>query len=241
MTMPHPRAAMKTVGARASSAVGGPFQWVAALRNGRVFHPDGVLTTGSVERTAPPGDGLPVETTHDVVARLSKGLGLPGAVPDIIGLAVRLPPQPSAATPWDILLASAGTGPAGRVVGVRPALRWSGQPLSSVMPVRYHNRNWWISARMVDDINGFGVPLADVRDRLRDSGVRFDIDQACGAQPFRPLARLTLRGVVPSDAAHDVAFDPVLHVAPGVRPAPQWLASLRAHAYDRSRRGRHAG
>ncbi|MDV3126942.1 phosphodiesterase [Mycobacterium sp. 21AC1] len=218
-----------------------PFQWTAAIRRGRVFHPHGVLTTGSIERIAPAGEGLPVETASEVLARLSKGLGTPGAVPDIIGLALRLPPGPLAATPWDILLASAGTGALGRVVGIQPVLRWSGQAMSSVMPLRYRGADWWLSARIVSDVKGIGVSLDDMRNQLCTAALELDLDQACGAGQFRRLARLTVTGVVPSGEAHDVAFDPVLHVAQGVEPRPRWLANVRAHAYDRSRHGRHAG
>ncbi|MCW2557979.1 MAG: hypothetical protein JWP55_1943 [Mycobacterium sp.] len=216
-----------------------PFQWTAATLHRRVFHPDGVLTTGSIERIAPPGEGLPVETSAEIVARISKGIGTPGALPDVIGLAVRLPQRPPARTPWDILLASAGTGIAGRV-GIRPVFGWSGRTMSSVMPLRHGGHNWWLNARMVNDINGSGVSLDDVRDELSSGRVQFDIDQARGTEDFRPLAKLTVEGVLPSGEAHDVAFDPVLHVADGVELMPQWLAHLRAQAYDRSRHGRHA-
>lgn len=237
---PEPHREAHVVQMSTLSTLAAPFQWTAAIRNGRVFHPDGVLTTGSIERIAPAGDGLPIQTSEGVLARLSKGLGTPGALPDVIGLAVRLPPDPSTATPWDILLASAGTGAATRIVGIRPVFRWAGQPMSSVMPLRYGGNNWWLSARMVSDVNGFGVSLDDMRDQLSFGAVEFDIDQACGTESFRPLARLRVEGVLPSAEAQEVAFDPVLHAADGVELGPRWLARIREQAYDRSRHGRHA-
>jgi hypothetical protein len=222
------------------AALAVPLQWGAAVRHRRVFHPDGVLTTGSITRLAPPGDGLPIEDAAGVVARISKGLGTPGPVPDVIGLAMRLPALPLGATPWDILLASAGTSTAGRVLGVRPVLRWTDQTMSSLMPLRYDGGNWWLSARMSTATGTFGVSLESVRDRLRIGRIDFDIEQACGAEAFRPLARLTVGAVIAPDEAHDVAFDPVLHTAPGVRLVPTWLSAFREQAYERSRRGRHA-
>lgn len=81
-----------------------PFQIGSALRDRRLFHPSGVLARGTLDRTAPIGEGLPVRT-GDVVGRVSKGIGSPGSVPDIAGLAWRMPPE----TPdmlWDVLLAS---------------------------------------------------------------------------------------------------------------------------------------
>ena len=95
------------------------------------------MASGSLERLAPPGEGLPVESS-EVLGRLSKGIGLPGGLPDIIGLAVRIPPQPFAATPWDILMASAGSGLLTRFA-LRPVTSWRA-PMSSLMPLRYDEK-----------------------------------------------------------------------------------------------------
>ncbi|MGB8506468.1 hypothetical protein [Mycobacterium sp.] len=97
---------------KASDIVAKPLQWGSAIRRRRVFHPIGVMANGSLERLAPPGEGLPVESS-DVVGRVSKGIGLPGGLPDIIGLAIRIPPQPFAATSWDILMALDSRGGGG--------------------------------------------------------------------------------------------------------------------------------
>lgn len=40
-------------------------------------------------------------TSGDIVGRVSKGVGLPGALPDIAGLAWRMPPTSQGAPPWD--------------------------------------------------------------------------------------------------------------------------------------------
>jgi hypothetical protein len=222
----------------ASDLAAAPFEAASALRHARVFHPDGVLARGAIERVAAPGDGLPVTSSDNVEARLSKGIGTPGPLPDVIGLAVRLPPEPFAPTPWDILLASAGSGPLTRVAGLRPVMSWTGSTMSTLMALRYDDHNWWLRARMTTHINGFGVSTAAVRRRLRTGPLEFQIDQACGTAPFTPLARLTLHDVM--TPSHDVAFDPVQHTAPDVALVPGWLSGLRAQAYARSRRGRHA-
>lgn len=217
-----------------------PLQWGAAMRRRRVFHPNGVLTTASITRLAPHGEGLPIEDAVGVVVRISKGVGTPGSLPDVIGLAMRLPALPFAATPWDILMASAGTGTAGRVLGIRPVLRWTGQPMSTLMPLRYGGDIWWISARMTTPVGTFGVSLDSVRERLRTGRIEFGIEQARGTEAFRPLARLTARGAMEAGETPDVAFDPVRHTAPGVQLMPTWLSRFREQAYDRSRRGRRA-
>jgi hypothetical protein len=216
-----------------------PFRWGAALRHARVFHPDGLLIEGSIERTAPAEAGLPIPSC-DVVARVSKAVGIPGSWPDIIGLALRIPPQADDGAAWDILLASAGSGVLTRAVGLRPVTSWAGHTLSSLMPLRYQGGNWWLRARIVTQIPGAGVSLDSVRAQLQNDTIEVVIDQARGTSHFDELARLTLHGLLDAPHGGDVAFDPVLHTAPGVQLYPGWLAGLRARAYDRSRDGRHA-
>lgn len=213
-----------------------PFQWGSALRGRRFFHPVGVLAEGSLERVAPAGEGLPLPSSG-VVARVSKAAGTPGALPDFIGLAIRVAPQRVAATPWDILLVSAGSGVLARAVALRPTTSWTGQTLTSLMPFRYQGSVWWLRARSMTDVNGFGLSLDSIEHAI-GGGVDFAIDQACGRGHFAPLARLTLTSVL--DPEPDVSFDPVTNTAPGVSLYPEWLADLRARAYRRSRDGRDA-
>ncbi|OBG78429.1 MULTISPECIES: phosphodiesterase [unclassified Mycobacterium] len=213
-----------------------PFQWGSALRGKRFFHPDGVLAEGVLERVAPPHQGLPLPSS-DVIARVSKATGTPGALPDFLGLAVRVPAG-DAGTPWDVLLVSAGSGVLARAVALRPATSWNSQTLTTLMPVHYRGDNWWLRARTDGDTDGAGLSLDAIRGRLERGTIDVDIDQACGAGSFTPLARLTLTGVI--DSADDVSFDPVANTAPGTGLHPQWLADLRGRAYRRSRDGRDA-
>jgi hypothetical protein len=221
-----------------SDLVATPFRWASAIRHRRIFHPDGVLAEGSIERLAPANGGLPIPSS-DVVARVSKAVGTPGALPDIIGLALRLTPQDSEA-PWDILLASAGSGVLGRTVGLRPVMSWTGQTLTSLMPLRYRQSYWWLRARVMTKINGSGVSLDSVRNQLENGGIEFALDQARGRSDFRQLGRVRLTKIIVPLPGEDVSFDPVLHTAPGVQLYPGWLAGLRGSAYDRSREGRNA-
>jgi hypothetical protein len=188
---------------------------------------------------APPNEGLPV-VSCDVIGRVSKGIGLRGARPDIAGLAWRMPPQQDlrSCTPWDILLASTVDSSIGRLVVLRPAFSWSGTTFSSVMPLRYQGGVWWVRARLATVIDTPGLSLAAVADQISSSGIDFDIEQAAGTGDFLPLARLTLRNVDPT--CDDIAFDPALHSDPEVKLAPGWLGDIRRAAYRRSREGRDA-
>jgi hypothetical protein len=218
-----------------SELVTKPFQWGAALRGRRFFHPVGVLAHGFIERTAPAADGLPLPSSR-VVARVSKAAGTPGALPDFIGLAFRVAPPLEGATPWDILLVSAGSGVLARAVALRPTVSWTGQTLTSLMPLRYRGNVWWLRAQSTSAVDGFGLSLDSIRDAIEGGGIEFAIDQACGRGEFAPLARLRLTGVL--DDEPDVSFDPVANTAPGLSLYPEWLADLRARAYRRSRDGR---
>lgn len=218
-----------------SDLVAKPFQWGSALRGRRFFHPVGVLAQGFIERTAPAADGLPLPSS-EVVARVSKAAGTPGALPDFIGLAFRVAPQQEGAGPWDILLVSAGSGVLARALALRPTVSWTGQTLTSLMPLRYQGNVWWLRAQSISAVNGFGLSLDSIRHAIEGGGIDFAIHQACGRGDFTPLARLTLTGVL--DREPDVSFDPVANTAPAVSLYPEWLAELRARAYQRSRHGR---
>jgi hypothetical protein len=213
-----------------------PVRLGAAIRGRRLFHPVGVLAEGTLERTALDADGLPMRSC-DVIARISKGMGVPGGRPDIAGLAFRIPPPQDLRScgPWDVLLASTW---AGRRIMLAPVTSWSGATFSSLMPLRYRGRVWWLRARLASEISSHDLALDTVESEINSGGVQFDIEQAAGRGEFSPLARLTLRNVDPS--CDDIAFDPALHTDCDVQLLPRWLADFRRAAYRRSREGRDA-
>lgn len=221
---------------QASNIAALPIRFGAALRHRRLFHPSGVMAEGILERIALEDEGLPMNSC-DVIARVSKGVGLPGATPDVAGLAWRIPPPPDlrSCSPWDVLLASTLGGTR---IGLAPAVSWSGATFSSVMPLRYHDGLWWVRARLATRIDAPGLSLSAVEKQITSTGITFTVDQASGTGGFRPLARLTLRHVDPS--CDDIAFDPALHSDPEVELAPRWLGDFRRAAYKRSRQGRDA-
>jgi hypothetical protein len=211
-----------------------PIRFAAAVRHNRLFHPDGALAEGVLERVAPPDEGLPMQSC-DVIGRVSKGIGLRGALPDIAGLAWRIPPPQDLRScgPWDVLLASTISG--SRFI-LAPTRSWSGTTFSSLMPLRFKDSLWWVRARLTAKIDEPGLSLDTIRNQIDSGGIEFDIEQAEGTSAFRPLARLTLRHLDPS--RDDVAFDPILHSDDDVQLAPSWLADFRRAAYRRSREGR---
>jgi hypothetical protein len=220
-----------------SDVVALPLQLGSVVRRRRVFHPSGVLAEGHLTRIAPPGQGLPIESA-DVLARVSKAVGVPGGLPDLIGLAWRMPPSGSAKRPWDVLMVSAGSGLLTRFA-LRPTIAWTGTTLSTLMPLRRPDGWWWLKAEVRTALGG-RLSLDAVREAVESDAVVFDVQQAHGTGSFEPLAELSLTAVIPTDAEHDVSFDPARNTAPNVGLGPQWLTQLRKRAYQRSRRGRDA-
>lgn len=195
------------------------------------------MAEGILERVAPPDVGLPMQSC-DVIGRVSKGIGLRGGLPDIAGLAWRIPPPQDLRScgPWDVLLASTV---AGSRFGLAPVRSWSGTTFSSVMPLRFNGGTWWVRAQLVTKIDEPGLSLDTIKNQIDSGEIAFDIGQAAGTGGFQPLARLTLRHLDPS--RDDVAFDPVLHSDEDVQLVPGWLADFRRAAYQRSREGRETG
>jgi hypothetical protein len=211
-----------------------PVKFGAAARGRRLFHPVGVLAEGTLERTALDSEGLPMRSS-DVIGRVSKGIGVPGGRPDIAGLAFRIPPPQDLRScgPWDVLLASTL---ARNRFALAPVTSWSGATFSSLMPLRYRGRVWWLRARLATDIGSHDLALDSIESEINSEGIQFDIEQAEFRNEFRPLARLTLRNVDPS--CDDIAFDPALHTDCDVQLLPRWLADFRRASYRRSRQGR---
>lgn len=238
LTVPTPG---KLIDMDFSALAAKPFEIGAALRHRRFFHPNGVLSAGSIERLAPPGRGLPVES-GPVIGRMSKAAGTPGSLPDAAGLAWRMPPNPFAATPWDMLLVTAGFGHGDGVANrmlLRPVRSWSTAAYSGLVPLRHRDSLWWVRATMRPPDEEFtGLSLREVARRIDDGGLEFTVEQACGGSQFEPLALLRLTELL--HGGEDMAFDPVRHTAPGVEVWPKWLRDVRRSAYRSSRAGRRA-
>jgi hypothetical protein len=198
------------------------FAGLAAARSAPAFHPRGVIYEGRAEVS---GDGpLPAGEVACLV-RLSKGIGTPRGVPDLLGLAVRLLHDP----PIDVLCSTApGPAPWQRYL-IWPRGRWAGATLTSLM--------WWRAP------SGERLQVVvDVPDAL-DSP---DPDVLVGRLPVTFTLRVvgpdgdvqvaTLRVERRSDLPRP-DLDPVLHPPGPFRLGPSWMADLRARAYVGSRAG----
>ncbi|MFP5370402.1 MAG: phosphodiesterase, partial [Actinomycetes bacterium] len=205
------------------------------------MHPRGAVFSAVLERSGddPEEDrtwGVPwldAVATDAAVVRLSRGAGLPARLPDVLGLAIRLPTGP--AGPVDLLLSSTGRGRMTRLV---PVLRRDAAAFySSVMGYRSDAGILRIAALPeTADVPSEPESMATAVTRR---GLVFRLAAARGAEPWRPFGRLVLREATdPLDPG--LRFDAVLNPPPGLVPDGP-MARFRAPAYARARAAGAAG
>lgn len=186
------------------------------------LHPRGDVLTGSLTRTGGGErsgvDWIDSTGTDDVLVRVSRAVGLPQPLPDIHGLAVRVPVDGRHA---DVLLASTGVGRATRFVLV-PSRDIGKRPLTSLLPYRSPDGPLFLGCRPTGEVaEGTGTPNAFTLLWSRRFG------------DWMEFARLELAETVGPDPV--ISFDPVANPLPGL-PAYGWVQRVRAPAYRAARR-----
>jgi hypothetical protein len=215
----------------AGRVVAAPLGLLARWRRGKPMHPRGVVVPAVLERTGHADTGLswfdrPVR--DEVTVRLSRGAGLPGPWPDLLGLAVRVP---GPGRPVDLLLSSAGRGALTRWL---PAFRRDAAgPYSSIMGYRSPAGTLRLAAWTDSPVPSEPHPLLV---HLRERATAYTLAVARGSGPWVPFAVLTL-GEPGEELDPDIRFDAVRHPPPSlVADGP--MARFRAPAYARARRER---
>lgn len=207
---------------RAASSVGGTVlaaatQGVASLRPARKpLHPDGEVVLGRIYRR---GSDLPTavawideEGEDDVVVRRSRAIGLPQSLPDIHGLAVRVPTDDGVG---DLLFATTGFGRVTRFV-LTASRQPRSRPLTTLLPYDTDSGALLLAAEGVE------------------SG-SYDLSWARPSGEWHLFGVLLLSTTRSDDT--EISFDPVQHQIPGLRQYPS-VRRLRAPAYFRARRSR---
>jgi hypothetical protein len=166
------------------------------------------------------------------VVRLSRGAGLPAALPDLLGLAIRVPSAEGA--PVDLLLTTTGRGPLGRLVPI--PRRDTAAVHSSIMGYRSDAGTLRLAALPEDDdVPSEPAPLAA---EVTRAGLSYTLAAARVLGPWVPFGRLVVGDPLePLDP--DVRFDAVQNPPPGLVPDGP-MARFRAPAYARARRARSA-
>ncbi|MDQ1124431.1 hypothetical protein [Microbacterium trichothecenolyticum] len=212
------------------------FALAQRLRHPRPIHDRGVVLSGAmtwIPDAEPAGlafiDDAPARSVP-VVARVSRSLGLPAPLPDIIGLALRFDTAAwhahATSTPADIELASTGWN-----VPARFALlahrRVERARLGTLLPYRGERGPVLLVART----RSGRAPATDPRELpgADDGAWVLTLGHATALGPWHPFATLELR----ADADQDdrgLRFDAVRRPIPGAR-AYTWVRAARQPSY----------
>lgn len=213
----------------AGAVLGAGVGAVARVRRGKPLHPQGLVLAGRLVRhgagARSGAEWVDTAGSSDVVARLSRGGGLPRRLPDVSGLAWRDGDQ-------DVLLSSP--------LGTAPVLRLAPGPR------RGHGRTAYSSLLPYQGSSGPVMVLAEPSPPRRLPLDRAELAAALADEPlvlrlawatptsaWHPFGVLELRAT--ADARDEpVRFDP-LRPPPGLRTYP-WVERLRAPAYAAARR-----
>ena len=181
------------------------------------LHPEGDLVRGRIYRHGlEPGTGVPwldERGEDEVVVRLSRAIGLPGALPDIHGLAIRVPVEGGGH--GDLLFATTGWGRLSRFV-LTASRSPLGRPMTTLLPYS----------------TPYGPLLLGAR---ADGAETFELSCASPGGDWRPFADLRFRQVPAGDGP--ITFDPVRNQLPDLEQFPT-VAKLREPSYDKARASR---
>ena len=209
------------------------------MRGARVFHPDGVGFEGELtvaaNSPAPDGTLLGDPGTYNATIRLSRGAGLPQRLPDILGVAIRLPDVYGADHHQDLLLATSLRINGGRHTLFPGTKGFFGSFYSSLLPYDVGGETLMLG---VDPGSTQPTPWDIEGAAATATGRRLTL---CVASVFggswAAAARLTIGDRLPDAPVEIMKYDPA-NTGGGLRPAPRAIHAWRSAAYEGSQAGR---
>jgi hypothetical protein len=202
-------------------AAAGVFRALSATRGKRIFHPrgDGFEAEIEVDRPVHRYDGIALLAERGVytgVARLSRALGFPSPLPDLLGLAFRIQLE---AGPQDILLVSSARSPGLRHLLLPTRGGFGANTYSSILPYRIN-----------EELRLFGAePVGPLEYELGIAPLNGD---------WEPFGRLRLRAALDPETTENLRLNPWNTVA-GLKPVGP-MNGLRRSSYAGSQEGRGA-
>lgn len=198
------------------------------VRGERVIHAKGRAYDASLA-LLPGADTLAVPLVRGphkrpVLVRFSRGAGLPDHLPDVLGLAVRIPDADGHGGVQDLLMSTAGRQPGWRQVPwpTRDVLR---STYSSLVTYDVAGRALLVGTVADDDEGASGF------DGLRGRAILLATADRKGR--WEPFARIVVGAPLPEDEGRRIGFD-IAHDAGGFRPRRPFR-SLRARSYPQAR------
>lgn len=203
--------------AAGGSALAAVTRSMTAVRpSAKPLHPSGEVVSGTLDRHGSDAvsgvEWLDETGSDDVVVRLSRAVGLPESLPDIHGLALRVP---TSGAHGDVLFASTGWSRLGRFVLTFARQRGT-RPLTTLLPYHSSQGALWLGVRATGPASY----------ELAWSGPDAD---------WHAFATLELSTTEAPDQA--ISFDPVRHQLPGLDQY-SWVTRLREPSYLTARRSR---
>ena len=220
----------RAAGLAAGLGLGALFGALAVLRRGRPLHARGVTLRASLRCDGSGRSGVPLlddAGACEVTVRVSRAAGLPAWLPDVYGLALRLPgPSGGEGAPADLLFASTGDSGLGRFALLVHSQLTDG-PLTTLLPVRSPAGPLVLRLAAVPGASEREVgPSLCVPERL-------SLSYAVGTGPWVAVGEVSLaEGVEGEDDQR--RHDPVVHRLPGTSQYPV-VRALREPAYAAAR------
>lgn len=209
----------------AGQGLGAVFHAVGVLRRDRALHPRGVTVRAVASINGQGGSGVPwLDEAGDteVTMRVSRATGLPRPLPDIHGLALRVPGAAlDRDRPADLLFADTGDSTLRRFV-LAPRRRPDAGPMTTLLP--YRSARGPLVLRVVP---GGGTRYDD---RV---AARYALSYALGTGQWREVGHLVVGALLP-EPVDRVRHDPVLNVLPGLSQYG-YVARLREPSYRAAR------
>lgn len=223
-----------------SELVARAFGAVARRRHARAVHPHGPAFGATA--TVGPAPGVPALARRrdvDAIVRLSRSFDVHEAVPDVLGVSVRLVDLHGPGRHQDVLVVSCLPGPLANPVPV-PARNYAWRTYSSLLPVELGERRVLLGARSaVSSRAREGRAMDGARRAAREGGLAFDLTWGAPGRRWQRLGAVRIdQEELDAERAEALRFDPVLHSGPGMRLAAGPLTDLRRRAYRSSRAGR---
>ncbi|MBG6217216.1 hypothetical protein IWX75_001670 [Arthrobacter sp. CAN_A6] len=225
------------------------FRALKKVRPERPIHSRGLRLTGTVEvRPSAGASGISwVDTpgTSTVTARISRSVGLPDGLPDVVGLAFRLQGGPDALgagesdsralgrpdavgpSGGDVLLSSTGWSRTGRFV-LSPRLRADRAPLTTIIPYRGSEGPVLIGARALGS-EALPASLKGFERKLGGGTWTLGLYYAHPRGPWHQFGILSLCLDLLGEE-EDSRFDAVLNPLPGAGTY-DWARRLREPSY----------
>jgi hypothetical protein len=188
----------------------------SAVRGERIIHAKGRTHHGELT-LLPPVDALGVPLARGprarpVLVRFSRGAGLPDALPDVLGIAIRIPDADGAGRPQDLMLSTGARAPFARRLLV-PRRDYQAATYTSLISYEVADRDLLVGA--LPQRGGFALATA------------------AGNGTWTPFAQLTVGDVYDDGDGREIGFS-ITNDAGGFRIGGRWRAA-RAGAYSAAR------